>query len=46
MKTIAIVAGGNSSEFNISLKSARAVEKALSGRYDTYLVMIRGLDWY
>ncbi len=46
MKTIAIVAGGNSSEFNISLKSARAVEKALSGRYETYLVMIRGLDWY
>jgi len=46
MKTIAIVAGGNSSEFGISVKSARAVEKALRGHYNTYLVMIRGLDWY
>lgn len=46
MKTIAIVAGGNSSEFEISVKSARAVEKALSGHYRIYMVMIRGLDWY
>ncbi len=46
MKTIAIIAGGNSSEFNISVKSARAVERALKNRYETYLVMIRGLDWY
>jgi len=46
MKTIAIVAGGNSSEFEISVKSARAVERALTNRYDTYLIMIKGVDWY
>ena len=46
MKTIAIVTGGHSSEFNISVKSARAVERALAGRYKTYLVMIKGSDWY
>lgn len=46
MKTIAIVTGGNSSEFDISVKSGRAVEKALSNRYDTYLIMIKGSDWY
>jgi len=46
MKTIAIIAGGNSSEFNISVKSAMAVERALKNSYETYLVMIRGLDWY
>ena len=46
MKTIAIVTGGNSSEFDISVKSARAVERSLRNRYDTYLIMIKGLDWY
>ncbi|HKL66840.1 MAG TPA: hypothetical protein VJ877_03025, partial [Bacteroidales bacterium] len=46
MKNIAILAGGNSSEFDISMKSAGAVNKALSGRYNTYLVMIKGIDWY
>ena len=46
MKNIAIVTGGNSSEFEISVKSARAVERALAGRYETYPVMIKGIDWY
>ncbi len=46
MKTIAIVTGGNSSEFDISVKSARAVERSLTNHYDTYLIMIKGLDWY
>ncbi|MCF8224147.1 MAG: D-alanine--D-alanine ligase [Bacteroidales bacterium] len=46
MKNIAILAGGNSSEFDISVKSAGAVNIALSGRYNTYLVMIKGIDWY
>jgi len=46
MKTIAIVTGGNSSEFDISVKSARAVERALENRYHIYLIMIKGLDWY
>ncbi len=46
MKTIAIVAGGDSSEFEISVKSAGEVEKMLSSRYIVYVVMIRGTSWY
>jgi D-alanine-D-alanine ligase len=46
MKTIAIVTGGNSSEYDISVKSARAVERALTRLYDTYVIIIKGLDWY
>ncbi len=46
MKTIAIVAGGNSSEFGISVKSAAGVSKALSSRYITYIIIIRGTTWY
>jgi D-alanine-D-alanine ligase len=46
MKTIAIVAGGNSSEFEISVKSAEGVSKALAPRFNTYIIMIRGTSWY
>jgi D-alanine-D-alanine ligase len=46
MRTIAIAAGGNSSEFEISVKSAIEVSKALSSRYITYIIMIRGTSWY
>lgn len=46
MRTIAIVAGGDSSEFEISVKSAKGVEQALSGLYETFIIMIRGSDWY
>lgn len=46
MKTIAIVAGGDSSEFEVSVKSAGEVEKTLSGRYMVYLIMMRGTNWY
>ena len=46
MKTIAIVAGGDSSEFEISVKSATEVGKALSSRYMVYLITIRGTSWY
>jgi D-alanine-D-alanine ligase len=46
MKTIAIAAGGNSSEFEISVKSARGVSSALSAKYQTYIIMIKGSDWY
>jgi D-alanine-D-alanine ligase len=46
MKTIAIAAGGNSSEFEISVKSANEVRNALSARYNTYVIMIRGSNWY
>ena len=46
MKTIAIAAGGNSSEYEISLKSAGEVYAVLSSRYDVYVIIIRGLNWY
>jgi D-alanine-D-alanine ligase len=46
MKTIAIVAGGDSSEFEISVKSAHEVSKTLSSRYITYIIVIKGLNWY
>jgi D-alanine-D-alanine ligase len=46
MRTIAIVAGGDSSEFEISVKSAVEVRKLLSPKYLVYIIMIRGTNWY
>jgi D-alanine-D-alanine ligase len=46
MRTIAIVAGGNSSEYVISVKSAAAVAQALKNRYRIYIIYIKGADWY
>jgi len=46
MKTIAIVAGGDSSEYEISVKSATEVAKLLSPKYSTYIIMIRGTNWF
>lgn len=46
MKTIAIIAGGNSSEFEISVKSATEVCKILTPRYFVYIIMVRGTNWY
>jgi len=46
MRTIAIVAGGDSPEYEISVKSANEVCKALSSRYMIYIIMIRGINWY
>lgn len=46
MKTIAIAAGGDSSEFEISVKSASGVSHALSSTYNVYIIMIRGTNWY
>lgn len=46
MRTIAIVAGGDSSEFEVSVRSANEVSRVLSSRYLTYIVMIRGTNWY
>ena len=46
MKTIAIAAGGDSSEFEISVKSANAVHDLLMARYSCYIIMIRGDAWY
>jgi len=46
MRTIAIVAGGDSSEYEISVKSAHEVGKLLSPKYNVYIIMIRGTNWY
>ena len=46
MKNIAIAAGGDSSEFGISVKSAGEVNNILSARYNPYIITIRGSDWY
>jgi D-alanine-D-alanine ligase len=46
MRTIAIVAGGDSSEFEISVKSATEVGKVLSSSYIIYIIMIQGTNWY
>ncbi len=46
MRTIAIAAGGDSSEYEISVKSAHEVEKLLSPAYNVYIIMIRGTSWY
>jgi D-alanine-D-alanine ligase len=46
MKTIAIAAGGDSSEYEVSVKSANEVSKVLARKYNTYIIMIRGTNWY
>lgn len=46
MRTIAIVAGGDSSEYEISVKSAVEVSKVLSAGYRTYIIIVRNTNWY
>ena len=46
MRTIAIVAGGDSSEFEVSVKSAGEVKKILLAHYNIYIINIKGSDWY
>ena len=46
MRTIAIAAGGDSPEYEVSVKSAIEVSRALSPRYRVYIIIIRGSDWY
>ncbi|RLD86511.1 MAG: D-alanine--D-alanine ligase [Bacteroidetes bacterium] len=47
MKNIAIVCGGNSDEYEISIKSAAVVAKHLNKKkYKGYLIVLKGTDWY
>ncbi len=47
MKNIAIVCGGNSGEYEISIGSGKMVADHLDkDRYNGYLVVIRNKDWY
>lgn len=46
MKTIAIVAGGDSSEYGISLNSARGLYSFIDkANYRVWIVLIRGQEW-
>lgn len=46
MKTIAIMAGGDSSEHDVSLKSAAGIDSWLDrSKYIVYTIEVRGLDW-
>ncbi len=45
-KTIAIVAGGDSSEHVVSLRSAQGIWSFMNhDKYDTYIITIKGTDW-
>ena len=46
MKSIAIVAGGDSSEYDVSLKSAEGLYRFIDkNRYDLYIVLLTGGKW-
>ena len=45
-RVIAIVAGGDSGEYEVSLRSAEGITSFLDKeRYETYTVIIRGTEW-
>lgn len=45
-KNIAIVAGGDSSEVVVSLKSAQGIKSFIdSNKYNTYIITMQGEDW-
>ena len=46
-RTIAIVCGGDSSEYGVSLRSARGLYSFFDKeRYNVYIVVVKGLNWY
>jgi len=46
-KNVAVVSGGGSGEYDISIKSGQEVAKAIDKqRYSVYPIIIRGKDWY
>ncbi len=46
-KNVVVIAGGNSSEYEVSLKSGSHIFNELDGeRYNKYLMILRGRDWY
>lgn len=47
MKNIAIIAGGNSSEYEVSVKSGKNIYAEVDEtKYNKYLVILRGRDWH
>lgn len=46
MKRIAIVAGGDSSEYEVSLRSAQGIWSFMDhDKYETHILVLRGQDW-
>jgi D-alanine-D-alanine ligase len=46
-KNVAIIAGGDSGEYEVSINSANEVYKHLSKKtYNPYLIIIKGQEWY
>ena len=46
-RIIAIVAGGDTSEYHVSLRSAQGLYSFIDkGKYELYIVVMHGLDWY
>jgi len=46
MKNIAVIAGGNSAEYGVSIKSGNYVYSEVDeSRYNKYLVIVKGRDW-
>lgn len=46
-KNIVVIAGGNSSEYEVSLKSGNHIFSEVDGeRYDKYLMILQGRDWH
>ena len=47
MKNIAIIAGGNSSEYEVSMKSGKNIYNEIDEtRYNKYLVVLKERDWH
>ena len=47
MKNIAIIAGGDSSEYEVSMKSGKNIyDEVDENRYNKYLVILKGRDWH
>lgn len=46
-KNIVVIAGGNSSEYGVSIKSGNHIFSEVDGeRYHKYLMILRGRDWH
>ena len=46
-RTIAIVAGGDTSEYEVSLRSAQGIYSFIDKeKYTLYIVGMHGLDWH
>ena len=46
-KNVVVIAGGNSSEFGVSIKSGNYVFSEVDGeRYNKYLMILQGKDWH